>query len=96
MLPAAQVTPFPVEWEYPKSIDGVAMHSYIDWMSCCCITSPFDLPSVSIPAGFTNAGLPVGLQIVGKYGDDWGVLQAAYAIQEHAPFWQQLPPVWDT
>ena len=40
LLPAAQVTPFPVEWEYPKSIDGVAMHSYIDWMSCCCITSP--------------------------------------------------------
>jgi amidase len=96
LLPAAQVTPFPVEWEYPKSIDGMAMHSYIDWMSCCCITSPFDLPSVSIPAGFTDAGLPVGLQIVGKYGDDWGVLQAAYSMQEQAPHWQQHPPVWDT
>ena len=61
-------------------------------MSCCCITSPFDLPSVSIPAGFTNAGLPVGLQIVGKYGDDWGVLQAAYAFRNKPLSGNNIPP----
>ncbi len=91
LMPTTQVMPFSVDIEYPQSIEGVAMQSYIDWMSICCILSPFDVPCLSLPAGFSEEGLPVGLQIVGRFGDDAGVLQLAYAMQESSPFWQRAP-----
>jgi amidase len=76
-------------------INNVAMTSYIDWMSSCCILSPFDVPCMSIPAGFNADGLPVGLQIVGKPGDDWGMMRLAYAFQEHTGHWQKAPPTFE-
>ncbi len=91
LMPTTQVMPFDVDIEYPLAIEGVAMQSYIDWMSICCILSPFDLPCLSLPAGFSEDGLPVGLQIIGRFGDDAGVLQLAYAMQESSPFWQRQP-----
>ena len=92
LLPVTQVMPFQVELEYPTTINKEVMNSYIDWMSSCCILSPFDVPCLSIPAGFNTDGLPVGLQIVGRPGDDWGVLRLAYAFQQHTGHWQQPPP----
>ena len=68
------------------------MSSYIDWMASCCIMSPFGVPCLSVPAGFSPEGLPVGLQIVGRPGDDWGVLQLAYAFQVHTGHWRRSPP----
>lgn len=93
LLPVTQVMPFPTDLEYPESINGQPMSSYIEWMSSCCIMSPFGLPCLSVPAGFSRDGLPVGLQIVGRPGDDWGLLQVAYAFQEHTHHWQQAPPM---
>ena len=93
LLPVTQVMPFATDLEYPEAINGQPMSSYIEWMSSCCILSPFGLPCLSIPAGFSSNGLPVGLQIVGKAGDDWGLLQIAYAFQEHTRHWQQAPPM---
>jgi amidase len=92
LLPVTQVMPFQVELEYPTTINKEVMNSYIEWMSSCCILSPFDVPCLSIPAGFNTDGLPVGLQIVGRPGDDWGVLRLAYAFQQHTGHWQQPPP----
>jgi amidase len=82
VLPTAQVPPFPVEQEYVTEIEGVAMASYVDWMRSCYFISLTALPAISVPAGFTPEGLPVGLQIVGRHQDDWGVLQIAHAFEQ--------------
>jgi amidase len=81
VLPATQVPPFDVNQPYPTEIDGVRMETYIDWMQSCYFISIVGNPAISVPCGFTDDGLPVGLQIVGRHQDDWGVLQIAHAFQ---------------
>jgi amidase len=81
VLPTAQVPPFDVNQPYVTEIDGVAMASYIDWMKSCYYISVVGNPAISVPAGFTSEGLPVGLQIVGRHRDDWGLLQIARAFE---------------
>ena len=93
LLPTAQVPPFFLEWEYPTEINGVAMATYIDWMMSCAFITVTELPAISLPCGFTDGGLPVGLQIVGRPRSDFSVLQLAYAFQDATRFYQQKPPV---
>jgi amidase len=82
VLPTVQVPPFDIEQQFVTEIAGVAMHSYVDWMRSCYFISMTALPAISVPAGFTPEGLPVGLQIVGRHQDDWGVLQMAHAFEQ--------------
>jgi len=82
VLPTTQVPPFDVALPYVTEIDGVAMGSYIDWMKSCYYISAIGHPAISVPCGFTDDGLPVGLQIVGRAGDDRGVLQLAHAYEQ--------------
>ena len=84
ILPVTQVPPFDVDQPYVTEIEGVRMGSYIDWMRSCYYISILGLPAISVPAGFTAEGLPVGLQIVGRNQDDWGVLQLAHAFEQAA------------
>ena len=91
LLPTAQVPPFPIEWEYPTSINGVAMATYIDWMMSCAFITVTGLPAISLPGGFTEDGLPIGLQIVGRPRCDFAVLQLAYAFQEATRFYERKP-----
>ena len=49
------------------------------------------LPAISVPAGFTDDGLPVGLQIVGRHQDEWGVLQIAHAFEQATGFYRRRP-----
>ena len=91
LCPVNQVLPFPVEVEYPSEIAGVKMENYIDWMKSCYYISVAGLPAVSVPAGFTPEGLPVGLQIVGRHGDDFGVLQLAHAFEQATGVWKKRP-----
>jgi amidase len=77
-----QLAPFAAAIDWPKEIAGVAMEHYIAWQkSCYWITATFR-PAISVPAGFTPEGLPVGIQIVGRYRDDFGVLQLAQAFEQ--------------
>jgi amidase len=85
VLPATQVPAFDVEQEYVSEIDGVKMGSYIDWMKSCYFITMTSLPAISVPAGFTPGGLPVGIQIVGRHQDDFGVLQMARAFELASP-----------
>ncbi|MEM8923903.1 MAG: amidase [Actinomycetota bacterium] len=85
VLPAAQVPPFPVETEWVSEIDGVAMDTYIDWMKVCSRITVTSHPAISVPGGFTDDGLPVGIQIVGRHLDDFGVLQLAHAFEQAHP-----------
>ncbi|HEX4275538.1 MAG TPA: amidase [Bryobacteraceae bacterium] len=82
VLPVSQVLPFDVTQHYPADIDGVRMETYIDWMKSCYYISVTGAPALSVPCGFAG-GLPVGIQIVGRHLDDWGLLQIARAF-EHA------------
>ena len=93
LCPVNQVLPFPVEIEYPTEIAGVRMENYIDWMKSCYYISVASHPAISVPAGFTPEGLPVGLQIVGRYRDDFGVLQLAHAFERATGTWQRRPPL---
>jgi amidase len=81
-LPAVQVVPFPVEQEWVAEINGEPMTTYIDWMRSCSRITVTAHPAVSVPAGLTAAGLPVGLQLVGRYGADRRLLEIAAAIME--------------
>jgi aspartyl-tRNA(Asn)/glutamyl-tRNA(Gln) amidotransferase subunit A len=59
------------------------------WASWSPFTYPFNLtqqPAASVPCGFTRAGLPAGLQIVGRRHDDATVLRAARAFERERPF----------
>jgi amidase len=79
-LPTVQVVPFPVETEWVAEINGEPMTTYIDWMRSCSRITVSVHPAVSVPAGLTPAGLPVGLQLVGRYGGDRRLLELAAGI----------------
>ena len=93
IMPVNQVPPFDVGIEYPTEINGVHMETYIDWMKSCYYISSLGLPSASVPCGFTPEGLPVGVQIVGRHHDDFGVLQLANAFESLTRFGERLPGV---
>jgi amidase len=93
VLPVTQVAPFDVSVPYPKEIAGTAMTTYIDWMRSCWYVSFMANPAISIPGGFTAGGLPVGVQIVGRHHDDWGVLQLAHAFEQATGHGKRRPPV---
>lgn len=92
-LPVNQVPPFDVKVRYPEEIEGVAMHTYIDWMKSAYYVSVTGHPAISVPCGFTPEDLPVGLQLLGRHRDDFGVLQLAYAFQQETGLWRRRPPL---
>jgi len=95
LLPVNQVPPFPASQPYVTEIGGVKLESYIDWMKSCWYITVTSHPAVSVPAGFTDdePALPVGLQVVGRYRDDFGVLQLAHAFEQETQVWRRRPPV---
>jgi amidase len=93
VMPVTQVPPFPVTQEFVEEIEGVRMGTYIDWMQSCYFITVTGLPAISVPCGFTPDGLPVGIQIVGRHHDDFGVLQLAHAFEQATQTWRQRPPV---
>ena len=79
-MPVSQVPPFPVEEEYPTEVAGAPMTTYLDWMASCWTITVTGLPAISVPCGFTDDGLPVGLQLVGRRGEDLALLRLAHAF----------------
>jgi hypothetical protein len=76
--------------DWPKEIDGVKMDTHLDWMRSAYWISTTLAPA--LPAGFAADGLPVGIQIVGQYRDDIGVLQLGHAFEQAAGFGRIHPP----
>ena len=93
LLPVSQAPPFSIETPYPAEVAGVPMSTYIEWMRSCSRITVTGHPAISVPAGFTSEGLPVGLQIVGRARDDWGVLQLAHAFEQATGYWRQRPAI---
>jgi amidase len=87
-----QVPPFDAATEWPREIGGVWMDNYISWMKSAYWISATYGPAISVPAGFTNDRLPVGIQIAGKRHDDLGVLRLARAFEAATGFGRKPPP----
>ncbi len=86
LLPTAQVLPFPIDVAWPTTIDGRPLRSYIDWVASCYRITVSGHPALTLPAGFARAetndtALPVGLQLVGRFGGDETLLDVAERVE---------------
>jgi amidase len=91
LAPTTQVLPFPVELEYPTEIGGVTQDNYLEWMRSCTVISATGCPALSVPGGFTDDGLPVGLQIIGAPRADRRVLEVGHAFEQATGFGDRRP-----
>ena len=91
VCPVNQLPPFGAEVEWPREIAGVKLENYLGWMKSCYYITITSHPAISVPAGFTADGLPVGLQIVGRHRADFSVLQLAHAFESATGAWKRRP-----
>ncbi len=94
ITPTTQSLPFPVEWRFPEEVAGAPTPGYLDWMRSVCVVSAMDVPVISVPAGFSPEGLPVGMQIVARHGAEDLLLRVARAFEVLQP-WARTRPVLD-
>ena len=92
VLPSAQVWPFPADWRWPQAINGHPMDTYHRWMEVVVPASLIGLPALSVPVGFGAQGLPMGMQIIGRSGDDSRVLAFGQAYHRATEWPQRRPP----
>jgi amidase len=93
ILPVNQVLPFDVNTHFPTEIAGVKMENYLAWMKSAYFISVTGNPAISVPCAFSNSGLPIGIQIVGRHQDDWGVLQLGYAFEQATGIGRRRPSI---
>jgi amidase len=93
ILPVNQVLPFDVDTHFPQEIAGVKMENYLAWMKSAYYISTAGNPAMSVPCAFSSTGLPIGMQIVGRHHDDWGVLQLGYAFEQATNIGKRRPVV---
>lgn len=80
--PVVGLHPLPVEVEYPPEVNGVASRDYLSWLCFAMPASVLGLPALSLPIGFTERGIPVGLQLIGQPRGEARLLQVARAMEE--------------
>ena len=85
LTPCMAVPPFPVDQNYPETVAGKKMETYVDWIAPTFVLSLSGLPVASVPCGLDPDGLPVGLQIVGKPFGEEAVLALASKVQRLHP-----------
>ncbi len=91
VVPSAPLSPFPVEWTAPSSIEGAPMRSYVDWISITFMITLTACPVVALPCGLSGEGLPVGIQLVGRPGSEGLLLAVAAAFERAVGIAEQLP-----
>ena len=91
ICPAASITPFPVEQRYVTEIEGFTCETYIDWFSITFAVTMTSCPVISLPCGFTESGLPVGLQIVGRPRSEGTLLRDSTRLEELFGLKDRLP-----
>jgi amidase len=93
IVPTTPAPPFPITDPYLTEINGQKLDNLFTWCGLPYTISLAGLPAISIPAGFTPDGLPIGLQIVGRHQQDLSVLQLASAFEQATGFARQRPAV---
>jgi len=93
LLPVSQVVPFDASLEHPQRVAGVQQETYLDWMRSAYFVSVTGAPALSVPAGFTPDGLPVGVQIVGPHWAERRVLEVGHAFEQATRFGERRPGV---
>ena len=88
-----QVPPFDAGLDWPKEIAGVKMEHYIAWMRSAYYITVTHRPAISVPAGFTANGLPVGIQIVGRHRADFDLLRFAHLFEQATGVGQRRPAI---
>ncbi len=82
VLPVSQVPPFDADEEYPANINGQEQETYLDWMRSAYLITVTGCPAISVPAGFTREGWPVGIQIVAAPRNERLLLEVAQAFEQ--------------
>ena len=90
-VPTAQVFPYPKDTHWPREIDGRQMDTYHRWMEVVILGSLGGLPIINVPVGFDGRGRPMGMQIMGNFGEDKQVLEFGLAYEQITDFLQQRP-----
>jgi amidase len=85
LTPTMCVPPFPVEQNYPATVEGQKMQTYVDWLAPTFLLSLTGLPVGSVPCGLDSGGMPVGLQVVGRPEGEESVLALMSAMQALHP-----------
>ncbi len=91
VCPTVSVPPFDVNVRYPTEIEGIEMDNYVDWLLLTFALTLTSCPAISVPCGFTESGLPVGLQIVGPPRGEAQVLSAAALFEEAMGLAEKVP-----
>ena len=92
-LPVSQVPPFSADEEYPTDINGEPQETYLDWMRSAYLITVTGCPAISVPAGFTPEGWPVGLQLVGPHRGERRLLEIAHAFEQATRVGERRPEV---
>ena len=85
-IPVVGLEPGPVEEEYPRFVDGQPQHDYVEWLRFSFLATATSLPAISVPAGLTASGMPVGIQLVGPPRGEARLLQVARAVEQAVGF----------
>ena len=93
--PTTQVLPFDVEQPYPTEIDGMPMKDYLEWMQSCARLTVASCPALSLPAGFSDDGLPIGMQIVAPVRPEARLLAFAKSVEAATQHAATLPRLHD-
>jgi amidase len=92
LLPSAQVFPFAASEAWPREVGGRTMDTYHRWMEVVIGPTMAGLPAISVPAGFSSSGLPMGLQVIGPPRSDLDVLRLAYGYEQASRWVQRCEP----
>jgi amidase len=69
------------------------MSDYLEWMTLPSIITTTNHPAVSVPVGFTDSGLPVGLQIIGRFRSEGRLLEIAKRVEDRIGSWAVAPTI---
>ena len=92
IAPTAQMFPFPIEQDWPKTINGRSLETYCEWMKVACLVTLSGCPALAAPAGFSPSGLPIGIQIIGPGRSDRACLEIAHAYEQARDWTQRRQP----
>ncbi len=92
LCPTAPIPTVPIETceieVAGKTVDGVKVLGRLTRLA------PFTgQPAVSVPCGFTASGLPIGLQLIGRWFEEADLLRLAHAYEQATPWHEQRPPL---